>query len=581
MKARVPALLAVVALIGAACAGTPASPSASPAASAAAPSAAASVAQSAAASTAPSAAASASAASSAAASASAAAGGATTLRVSRISDFLPSIHPVNLGTGNQELMADILFSTLVDVDKDEVTILPDLADTWEVTPDATTYTFHLNPKAVWSDGQPVTADDVIWTIAWSAQNPDAFKQIPVTAFLGVKGAADVKGTTKIPVGAEKVDDHTVKLTLASPDSTFLRRLAGAVYYILPKHKLDGLTAAEADTCKFCLGTVGETIGSGPYDISESISAGGATFKAKTNYWKGKDSQIGTLVYKIQESNVSVAQLAAGELDLTIRVPPAEGPGLANVPGLKQLNVPGVGIFNINFNNTNVDKPLRQAIAYAINRPEMIDKVLGGLATLNYTIPPGFKVYDDINKYDFNLDKAKSLLATSKWDKSKTFRLYLLADDPNFTVTAPAIQQYLQALGLKVELTALPTAPFTEHIQKTNDFEAFLSFGGSEGVGWYQSGIYYDCAGLGTSQLKIPKDQCIYTDQFNAAQASVGDAQDKVLHKLALDLNENLPEIYLWQPNYLHVYTDRLGGGFAIYPNERESFQKILDWTYHN
>ena len=69
-------------------------------------------------------------------------------------------------------------------------------------------------------------------------------------------------------------------------------------------------------------------------------------------------------------------------------------------------MPGVGIFAINFNNTNTDKPLRQAIAYAINRPEIIEKVLGGLATLNYTIPPGFKVYDDINKYDFDLDKAK-------------------------------------------------------------------------------------------------------------------------------------------------------------------------------
>ena len=45
----------------------------------------------------------------------------------------------------------------------------------------------------------------------------------------------------------------------------------------------------------------------------------------------------------------------------------------------------------------------------------------------------------------------------------------------------------------------------------------------------------------------------------------GDAQDEILHKLALDLNENLPEIYLWQPNYLHVYSDKLGGGFAIYP----------------
>jgi len=184
---------------------------------------------------------------------------------------------VSLGTGNQELMADILFSTLVDVDSDEVTILPDLAETWEQSTDATKYTFHLNPAAVWSDGQPVTADDVLFTIAWANQNPDAYKQLGVVAFQSVVGGADVKGTTNIPSGVKKIDDHTVEITLAKADSTFLRRLAGAVYYIWPKHILDGLTAAQAETCDFCLGVAGKTPGSGPYDITTSISATGAGF----------------------------------------------------------------------------------------------------------------------------------------------------------------------------------------------------------------------------------------------------------------------------------------------------------------
>ncbi len=162
-----------------------------------------------------------------------------------------------------------------------------------------------------------------------------------------------------------------------------------------------------------------TIGSGPYDFETSISAAGATFRAKENYWKGKDGPVDQIVYKIQESNVSVAQLAAGELDLTIRVPPAEGPGLANVAGLKQLNVPGVGIFNINFHNQNTDKALRQAAAYAINRPEIIETVLGGLATLNYTIPPGFKVYDDINKYEFDQDRGAASCSRNRAGTSTT------------------------------------------------------------------------------------------------------------------------------------------------------------------
>jgi ABC-type transport system substrate-binding protein len=478
-------------------------------------------------------------------------------------------------------MADAVFNRLVDVDKDEVTILPSLAESWTASPDATVYTFKLYQNAVWSDGKPATVDDVIYTISWAAQNPDAYKQLGVGAFLETKGADAVKGTKNIPEGLKKIDDHTIEITLGQPDGTYLRQLAGAVYYIMPEHVLKDLTPAQAENCDFCLGVAGKTPGTGPYDFSTSISATGAVLTAKTGYWRGQDAQIKNIDYKIQDSNVSVAQLAAGELDLVIRVPPAEGPGLASVPGLKQLNVPGVGIFAMDFNAANTDKALRQAIAYAINRPEMIDKVLGGLATLNYTIPPGFKVYDDINKYDFDLTKAKAALAQSKWDSSKPFRLLLLADDPNFTVTAPAIQQYLQdGLGIKVELTALPTAPFVDRTQKTSDWEALLSFGGSEGVGWYQSQQYYSCPGLGKTQLKLSDAECIYDKPFNDAKKVTGDAQDTILHQLALLLNDNLPEIYLWQPNYLHVYRDGLAGDFAIYPNERESFKKLLTWTYN-
>jgi ABC-type transport system substrate-binding protein len=563
MRARFPAFVAAIALIAAACG--PAAPSASapPASSAAPPpsSAAPSVTPEPTTAARPS-----------------------LLRVSRISDFLPSIHPVSLGTGNQELMADILFSTLVDVDSDEVTILPDLATEWTVSDDAKIYTFKLNPAAVWSDGKPVTADDVIFTIAWANQNPAAYKQLGVAAFQNTAGGDAVEGTTNIPSGLKKIDDHTVEITLENPDSTYLRRLAGAVYYIWPKHILDGLTAAEAETCDFCLGVAGKVVGSGPYEITTSISATGAAFTRKTNYWKGKDSQIEQLEYRIQESNVSVAQLAAGELDLTIRVPPAEGPGLANVAGLKQLNVPGVGIFALNFNHNNTDKAFRQALAYAIDRPTIISSVLGGLATINYTIPPGFHgvpgLLDKINKYEYDPQKAKDALAQSSWGTKKV-RLALLAEDPNFTLTAPALQQYIQDnLGLTVELTALATAPYTELLEKSDDWDVYLSFGGSEGVGWYQSQQYYSCESTGGLYLKLKGDLCnLYDPLFTKAAGEVGDAQVATLTELGLLLNENLPEIYVWQPNYLHVYSDRLGGGFTIYPNERESFQKILDWTY--
>ena len=96
-----------------------------------------------------------------------------------------------------------------------------------------------------------------------------------------------RGTTNIPEGIKKIDDHTVEITLEAPDATFLRRIAGAVYYIQPKHILDGLTGAEAETCEFCLGTAGVTIGSGPYDFETSISATGADFTGQGGLLEGQ------------------------------------------------------------------------------------------------------------------------------------------------------------------------------------------------------------------------------------------------------------------------------------------------------
>ena len=249
----------------------------------------------------------------------------------------------------------------------------------------------------------------------------------------------------------------------SPTRTFLRRIAGAVYYILPEHILGDLTGAkQALTCEFCLGTAGVTIGSGPYDFTDvDLGHRRELHAPRRTTGRARTSQIEQIVYKIQESNVSVAPAGRGRArpaSSASRRPRA--PASRASPGLKQLNVPGVGIFAINFNNSNTDKAFRQAIAYAINRPEIIEQVLGGLATLNYTIPPGFTVYDGHQQVRVRPGQGQGAARRRPSGTSARPSAWLyLAEDPNFTVTAPALQQYIEALGLKVELTALPTAPY--------------------------------------------------------------------------------------------------------------------------
>jgi len=473
----------------------------------------------------------------------------------------------------------MVFSNLIHVKSDETTLEPSLASSWTASPDATTYTFHLNPKAVWSDGQPVTAADVIYTIAWANQNPDAYVEDSIQAFLEVKGGAAVKGTTNIPSGLVSPDPETLTVTLAAPDSIWLRNIAVAPYIILPQHILNGLTAAQANNCQFCLGIPGKTIGSGPYEFASTMNAFGASFKAVQNWWGGPVN-IQEIDYKIQDSNVSVLQLEAGELDFVIRVPPTAGPAIAKVPGLKEINEPGVGIFALAFNNQSIpDKRVRQAIAYAINRPQIVSKVLGGLATVNCVIPVGFSCSTPgLNTYQYNPTMAKQLLTDAGWDFNKTFRILSLSDDPNFTVTAPVIAQELEQVGMKVSILALPDAQEIAEQNKPQDWDSYLSFGGSEGVGWFESREYFNCA-KGTNFMQIPAADCTYDAQFAAAQSTTDPtAQGAILQKLALQFDDQVPEIYLWQPNYLHVATTRLGGGFVVYPNERESAADINTWT---
>ena len=256
--------------------------------------------------------------------------------MARILDYIPLIHPVQIGTGNQELMATMVFSNLIHVKSDETTLEPSLATSWTASPDATTYTFHLGTRRLWQgDGQPVTAADVIYTIAWANQNPDAYVEDSIQAFLEVKGGADVKGTTNIPSGLVSPDPETLIVTLAAPDSIWLRNIAVAPYIILPQHILNGLTAAQANNGQFCLGIPGKTIGSGPYEFASTMNAFGASFKAVQNWWGGPVN-IQEIDYNIQDSNVSVLQLEAGELDFDIRVPPTAGPAIAKVPGLKEI-----------------------------------------------------------------------------------------------------------------------------------------------------------------------------------------------------------------------------------------------------
>jgi ABC-type transport system substrate-binding protein len=547
MRLRLPAIGMTIALFAAACGGANVPTSAPPASASAAPSAA----------------------------ASASAPAESVLRVARLADHYNFWHPVQFQTGNQFQWWSAVFNTLVEAEADSKTVIGDLAESFDVTPDATKYTFHLADNVTWHDGEPFTADDVMFTVNWTVQNYDAFKGF-LPAWNQIQGAEAVKGTTDTPAGLKKIDDSTVEMTLAAPNATFLYSITDMANVILPEHILGEVTKADVETVDFTVGTPGTTIGTGPYKLAAFTADQSVELEAYPEYFKGAP-KIGSVIFKLfADPALAVAQLESGDLDLAFRVSPGEFDRLAAIDTLNVISADNPGIVRIVFKTEAApwsDKRVRQAFYTAINRKAIVDDFYKTRAKVLIN-PPGFTEYDDLNRYDYNVDTAKQLLADGGYN-GEPFKLLYNQTFPDAQAIMPLIQSDLQAAGVTVEL--LPTDNET-YLAKYNDrtqWDGFIAVGGSEGLSPNRSEQYFPKDGKTESAYTNPRIYELWAEARATADTA---AQDTLYHELAKILNEDVPQANLYSPNLVMVASKRLGGGFDIHLNEREKFMDVETWT---
>jgi peptide/nickel transport system substrate-binding protein len=554
MRLRLPAIGMVMALLLGACGGTTSSGSPS----AAAPSSAASTAPSTAASAAPSGAA-----------------GESVLRVARLADHYNFWHPVEFQTGNQFQWWSAVFNTLVEAEADSKTVIGDLAETFDVSPDATVYTFHLVKNAKWHDGEAFTADDVMFTVNWTVQNYDAFKGF-LPAWNQIKGADKVLGTTNVPEGLKKIDDSTVEMTLAAPNARFLYSITDMANVILPEHILKDVTKADVEKVDFTVGKAGATIGTGPYKLASFTADQSVELEANPDYFKGAP-KIGKVIFKLfADPALAVAQLESGDLDLAFRVSPGEFDRLSAISTLNVISAENPGIVRIVFKTEAApwsDKKVRQAFYTAINRKAIVDDFYKGRAKVLIN-PPGFTEYPDLNRYDYNVDTAKQLLADGGY-KGETFKLLYNQTFPDAQAIMPLIQSDLQAAGVTVELVPTDNETYLAKYNDRTQWDGFIAVGGSEGLSPDRSAQYFPKDGKTESGYTNPRIFELWAQGRATADPA---KQDEIYHELAKILNEDVPQANLYSPNLVMVATKRLGGGFDVHLNERESFMDVETWT---
>ena len=302
---------------------------------------------------------------------------------------------------------NLTLPTLTDKASADFAVQPSLAESWEGSDDGLTWTYKLKADAKWSDGEPMTADDVVYTITRSVEE-GWFNHLATTGNLT----------------ATATDPSTVVITSSAPDP----KLPVLDFYIVPKHIYESIDADALATYP-----ADDNVSGGPFMITERSESEFVKLERNPN-WYGEQPKIDQVIYRIFATpEAQYTALVAGEID-AIDDTPANL--YADVVAGKVANIEAIGGNNGSFSelamnngcSTGIgdghpalqDKLVRQAINWAIDRDLLIEKTLAGTGVPAYTIIPSanpafdYKIPDGVEPYSYAPDKAKALLDEAGW-----------------------------------------------------------------------------------------------------------------------------------------------------------------------
>ncbi len=474
---------------------------------------------------------------------------------------------------------------------DQVQPVLDLAEDVDINEDATVYTFNLPEEAVWSDGEPLTAEDVAFSYK-IAINP-AFPQSSwVAALSGIKGASEYqKGEADDIEGIKVLDDHTIQLELKEPNAAFL---FNTYLPIMPEHILGSVEPEELETHPY---VDAPTVTSGPYDFVAYEPEQYIHLKKKADYW-GTEPLIDEIFIKLLASEATgLAQLEAGELDI-IEIPADEVERFEDMEHVNILAAEGIGYYVLHFDFRTEeqiaqlnkpteeggsgysivkepkpylqDKRFRQAMAYAIDVNPIIDIIGGGVAKPIYSSIFGadWAVNPDLNTYDRDLDTAKALMEEvgvtfdekdiALWEGEPIILVYLSSTGEEPRKLGEVLQQQLGEVGIRVDIKLVTSAAF---IIAAIDGEGDLirNAGGRFGADPSVSSLYYTCkAGWARLVIGICNERLDELFQQGVAVSDIEERQEIYWEASAIQ-NEELPSLFLFTPSRFWGVNKGLGG----------------------
>jgi len=472
-----------------------------------------------------------------------------------------TLSPLFSTSGNEQQVERLMFGALVKM-SNKLVPTPDLAASVDVTPDAKTYTFHLHNNITFTDGQPLTAKDVVFTLERAIDKRTG--SIWTGRLINIAGAKAYSTQQAASVsGIETPDDYTVRLTMQNPDAAFLVTLGNfSGLGILPAHVLQNVPP--------------DQLQKDPFSLNPNVSAGAFKFTQyatdqylqldRNDKYFGGTVPLDRIFMRLVTQDVSLAQLQTGEIDLTA-VPVQE---LAQVQKMTGVTVAAVPSPSMDFLALNLERAffkdvrVRQAMMYAIDRAGIVKTVLGGQgAVVNSPIfgPDWMGVPEGLEQYPYSPDQAKKLLADANWNKDQKVQIMHLPGTKYKDAAVAIMQEELTQVGIKASIFQVDVAELNQRYTQTGDFDIFYNSGGVFRADPNVSSAYFNTAnftpnGGNASHYSNPQVDQLFTEGVGTTDLA---KRKQIYTQIAKILNQEVPWIYLFSPNSIYGYRNRLHG----------------------
>lgn len=343
--------------------------------------------------------------------------------------------------GNSFMVCDNVFEALVEYGDESTELKPGLAESWEISPDGKTYTFHLRKGVKFHDGTPFNADAVVFShgrmmknrnIKFHGQGWDIpAQERPAEYWVSME-------MDDIVEAIEARDEHTVVYRLKKVNAPFLANLGMDFADIISP------SAFVKDPKEF----VRNPVGTGPFKFVKWVKADQIILDKNPDYWdKSGGPYLDKVVFRaIPENSVRFLELKTGSIHICLFPNAADIPLAKQDPNLALISQPGMNIGYLGFNHT---KPLwqnihmRRAVAHAINRKAIVDNIYQGMGVVaKNPIPPTMWSYNDaIEDFPFDPETAKKELAEAGYPEGKGL--------PEITLWSMPVARPYNPEGLKV------------------------------------------------------------------------------------------------------------------------------------